>query len=95
MKTTEQIRIIAHNLMKENEIMLCNLYNRWLDEREYEDFKDYENVMKEKVIKSSIPCKFIKSMKRPFGFTVIVDNWELSIGITSNSMKCHMQTVKG
>jgi hypothetical protein len=47
---------------------IANLAFRWMDEKEYEDFKDYEKVMKEKV--ETFGVKFIKGSKRPFGFVV-------------------------
>jgi hypothetical protein len=44
---------------------LCNLFERWCDERKYEDFSEYE-----KVIKKNLPSniKFLKGSKKPFGF---------------------------
>ena len=48
---------------------LGNLYGRWLDEREYEDFADYEAVMK-KTVGNVKGVTFVKGNKRPFGFTI-------------------------
>ena len=48
---------------------LGNLYGRWLDEREYEDFADYEAVMK-KAVGEIKGVTFVKGNKRPFGFTI-------------------------
>ncbi len=44
---------------------LGNLYGRWLDEQEYEDIKDYGDV-----IKKTLPegLTMLKMTKRPFGF---------------------------
>ena len=44
---------------------LADLYGRWLDEREYEDFADYATAMS----KLMPDCfKFVKGTKQPFGF---------------------------
>jgi hypothetical protein len=42
---------------------LHQLYCRWLDEHEYEDFSEYQQVMK-----SNLPtgAQFVKMTKRPF-----------------------------
>lgn len=42
------------------------LYARWLDERKYEDFADYEKEMR----KIFPDLNIVKCHKRPFGFTV-------------------------
>jgi hypothetical protein len=47
------------------------LYDRWRDEKEYEDFKDYEASMKNHV--KDFPVKFMYGSKRPFSFTVRID----------------------
>ena len=41
---------------------LCSLYYRWQEEKEYEDFADYRNVMKKKV--EAMPGFAFVSMKR-------------------------------
>ena len=50
---------------------LAYLYSRWLDEREYEDFKDYASV-----IRKSVPAglRAVKVTKSPFGLTFTVDS---------------------
>lgn len=54
------------NFVKETNFLnlLLNLKLRWDNEKGYEDFKEYE-----KVIKNNIPkgAKFIQATKRPFG----------------------------
>ena len=57
---------------------LFNLYERWLDERKYEDFKDYEEVMK-KSIENIEGVNFIKGTKRPFGFIVSTENYNVKV----------------
>ncbi len=46
---------------------MAYLYDRWIDEREYEDFKDYANFM-QKEAENIDGVKFIKATKMPFGF---------------------------
>ena len=57
---------------------LFNLYERWLDERKYEDFKDYEEVMK-KSIENIEGVNFIKGTKQPFGFIVSTENYNVKV----------------
>lgn len=52
------------------EIPLARLYGRWLDEKEYEDIKDYGVV-----VQRSLPAGFrlVEMTKKPFGFTFQVE----------------------
>lgn len=43
---------------------ICYLWSRWLDEREYEDIRDYLTA-----VQKFLPSAF-KITKRPFGFSV-------------------------
>ena len=52
---------------------------RWKDEREFEDFAEYEKAMK-KNIPESRP-EFIKGTKRPFGMQVKLDGYKFLIFI--------------
>ena len=45
------------------------LFARWQDEKEFEDFAEYEKVMKKNVGEVE-GVKFVKASKRPFGFTL-------------------------
>lgn len=90
---TNEIKVIAGNLMKESESMLVNLHDRWMDEKEYEDFNDYEKVMREKVIKLQPLCNFIQSTKRPFGYIVVVDKYKLHLSVTTKEIKCDVNFV--
>jgi hypothetical protein len=46
---------------------LAYLYVRWQDEHEYEDWREYEEVLKRHVPKD---CIFVRSTKRPIGIVV-------------------------
>lgn len=54
---------------------LFYLYERWQDEKKYEDFNDYFKVMK-----AMIP-EAVKGTKRPFGFVAKADDGECDIYI--------------
>jgi hypothetical protein len=43
------------------------LFDRWQDEKEYEDWADYENAIRDHW---GDPDTFVKATKRPFGFIV-------------------------
>jgi hypothetical protein len=47
---------------------LFYLKDRWNCEKEYEDFKDYEEAMKKAAIKICKDITAFKATKRPFGF---------------------------
>lgn len=50
--------------------IIAQLYDRWMDEKEYEDFNEYSKCM-ERILKETCPdVKFIKATKRPFGCQV-------------------------
>ena len=53
---------------------LISLYGRWQDEKEFEDWKDYEKAMS-KLVK----YPFKKGTKRPFGFVIEVDKMNIHI----------------
>ena len=64
------------------------LYDRWQDEKEYEDFDNYVDVMKSYVTQD---IEFVSASKRPFGFKfrekVSGDNYIISVNSTSGSLK--------
>lgn len=69
-KSSPATRAAHETATKVNDKMgqvLANLWMRWQDEREYEDFAKYEAVMKKRfaTIKAGT---FIAGSKRPFGF---------------------------
>ncbi len=62
---------------------LYNLYSRWQDEHEYEDFKEYEKVM------SKVFGSTVTGTKRPFGFKVTDGGvtYIVKLSLTRNSYK--------
>ena len=47
--------------------VMFNLYERWLDEHEYEDINDYANVIKDVMKNEGYVLPNVVGTKRPFG----------------------------
>lgn len=61
--------------------LLVDTYCRWLDERQYEDFADYE-----KAIKKNLDANILKVTKRPFCVIIGIDKQtELHIVLSGKS----------
>lgn len=75
-KSLEQLRAeratMVDSMIRNLEGLLCNLYARWQDEKEYEDIADYG-----KVIAKELPARFkLEGMtKRPFGFKFVLPEY--------------------
>lgn len=80
--TIEERKQKASKLFKDLEILLTNLYVRWLEKKDYEDIKDYSFNIKPEVEK--IGGQFIKMNKRPFGFTFILYDATYQFKIANN-----------
>ena len=54
---------------------IAELWNRWQDEKEYEDFADYQKVLKNRFEKANVEnATFIKATKRPFGIQYLIND---------------------
>lgn len=66
-------------VVKLSEGLVVQLAMRWLDEREYEDFADYEKRMKDFVAPLSedgpVKVRVLKGTKTPFGFHFTVGDF--------------------
>lgn len=71
--SSNNIKLI-NNMFDKCDDILYKLYNRWLDEKEYEDINDYKAVI-EKYIPAEITIT--KMTKKPFGF-------QFNVGTTAN-----------
>lgn len=60
---------------KDNADLLCDLWERWQDEKEYEDIQDYLTV-----IQKHIPEAY-KITKRPFGVHCKCDDGEIHVQV--------------
>ena len=67
---TKAALITTFNTLKET---VAKLSDRWNDEKEFEDFAEYEKVLKQLVIqKGGELVTFVRTSKRPFGVVVRV-----------------------
>jgi hypothetical protein len=73
------------NFYKTNTNNFINLYFRWSDEKEYEDFNDYIALMKVWVEKGGF--EFVKGTKKPFGFKFKGNNHILFMYKKGNKIK--------
>lgn len=82
-KRLATIKAKARSIFNTNKLseLVANLYCRWMDEKEYEEFADYEAVLKKEV--ESRGAKFINGTKRPFGFICTID--EVHYHLTINA----------
>jgi len=63
------------------------LKNRWADEKEYEDWQDYVNVVKTKV--EEIGGVF-KRLNKSFHVKFVLDGWELEFWTTQKGHKYYL-----
>ena len=71
----KNLKETAEYINKNHVKTLIYLYERWQDEKEYENFNDYVEYFRKKVNST------IKGTKRPFGFLVKCKNGILKISI--------------
>lgn len=60
------------------------LYERWQDEKEYEDFQDYIDVMKERI------PEVLTGTKHQFGFIIKCDDGEIFVGVEKTKKELQM-----
>lgn len=79
---TIDLKVVRSNMMagiiERHSPLLTRLYSRWLEEREHEDFLNYEKIMKEAVGEpflrgTTYPFGFILDMKFPYKVQVFID----------------------
>lgn len=75
-----KIKELWQKVNEENADLLFNLYERWQEEKEYEDINDYLVA-----IQKTIPEAY-KISKRPFGVTCKCDDGDLHIFIKSDGI---------
>jgi Fe-S oxidoreductase len=66
-------------------VLLGRLYDRWMDERGYESFKDYTEVMRKAAVKTFPGATFVKGTQRPFGFIVHPVGFPIGAHVICNS----------
>lgn len=77
---TKEALAKANHIWKELDEHMDYLYARWLEESAFEDFAEYEAVVKTEVEK--LGGKFVKMTKRPFAVTVEIDEHTIQIKLT-------------
>ncbi len=74
---------------------LGDLYGRWQDEKEYEDFNDYVGVMKKMILaRSPKMTTFVRGSKRPFGITIQIPGFPYKVQVVVGSRHVGWQAVK-
>ncbi len=56
------------------------LYDRWQDERDYEDIEEYAAALRKRAEKHGL--KVVKAYRRPFGFTIKTNTDSYRIKVT-------------
>lgn len=82
-----EIQEIAKEVVNNEKIFnrLIYLYCRWQDEKQYEDFKDYEENLRA-LIKETFPdLKVYQVTKQPFGFKVAFEDVKLHFRLKQNN----------
>lgn len=80
----------VNDIMGAMEITLVNLWKRWQNEKEYENWDDYIEHIKKLFAKmqkftNTTNAVFVKASKRPFGFTFDFEGWQVVLYVKSNS----------
>lgn len=64
--------------------LMGQLYERWVDEHEYEDINDYAEYIRP-YIEYKGEAKILKMIKKPFGFKIAVQEAIYQFKVTKNS----------
>ena len=73
--------------------LLANLYDRWLDEGEHENWDDYVKAIRDAVTKAG--GKMLKAKKRPFGCVVSIPGLPYDVAFTQTATKSKWEAVSG
>lgn len=101
MKTAEKLNESQKHKIEEiwnsQYMFLTNLHSRWQDEKEYEDWADYDAEMRKRLLKAteideSLNITDIKTAKRPFGISfVIYNDYRVVISVTNAKYQYKIQ----
>ena len=81
----------AAGFFKESVETFGYLYNRWQDEMEYEDIKDYQLPLNP--IAKKFGVTILKMNKKPFGCDFTVDGKTYKITVSATRIKCQLHRV--
>lgn len=93
MPLSEDTKNMVGKIFKGMETCLVNLWCRWQDEKEYEDWADYEKVIKQTFedIAQKVGvtgATFIKAVKRPMGAIFEYEGWSFQLKMSSRDYDC-------
>ena len=94
MKKDDKVKTLAEKVFDGVGDLMGYLCGRWMDEREYEDFSDYEKAMKSEVEKFD-GATFVKGTKRPFGFHFKADSklYEFTMKQKGRYLECEYKRI--
>lgn len=75
--------LMVDNFVGDQMDTLVYLYDRWQDEKEYEDINDYSASL---ITKMPDGMEFVKMTKRPFGLQVKVGQSTYQIRVTASEL---------
>ena len=78
--TRDEISATLKDLYKAVQLKLEYAYERWQDEKDYEDIQSYGALFS--TICTSKGAKFLKMTKRPFGFQADIGGHKVQYGCT-------------
>ncbi len=76
-KLKEKVQLILNDDTLADLLMM--LKERWQHEQEYEDFADYEGLIKKNIPVAGV--EFVKGIKKPFGFICKIEGKNINISI--------------
>ena len=82
----------AKKFVNENGKQFVNLAERWLDERQYEDIKDYKVALQKIADKYGI--KIDKMLKRPFGCSFVLESVRYTVKVKFSGARVSV-TIEG
>lgn len=80
-KNTEEKLKAIFSSVKGN---LLSGYDRWIDEKDYEDINDYSGLFREKVQNGG--GSFVKMTRRPFGFVAEINGLKFQFYVNSGAV---------
>jgi hypothetical protein len=99
MPLSDETKKTVQSIFLGMETVLSNLWCRWQDEKEYEDWRDYAKAIDlqftEVISKLGLigKAKIVKATKRPMGFIFNLDGWEFHVKMTARNYDCSAKKI--
>jgi hypothetical protein len=74
--------MVMHDVMAVVQAVMENLYARWAEEKQHEDFNEYAEVLKKAC---PVGVEFVKATKSPFGMVIKPAGFPYSVQLLVNS----------